>query len=91
MTNIRDDKGRRMIKGCIDTSVDVLLSASNYSTLRALATLFVFYIAFNYLEAGIETLIFGNSFYHWFDPLIKIMFIAYGLLVVYKNSRYSSE
>lgn len=43
----------------------------------ASATVFLFWLAFNVVEAAVEKLIFGERFEHWLDPLFGLAFMAY--------------
>lgn len=55
----------------------VLVKASDGNPIVAIATVMLFFIMFNMLEALIETLIFGHRFEHWLDVIFILAFIAY--------------
>ena len=40
-------------------------------------------IVFNMVEGTVETLIFGDRFEHWLDPLFMCIFIAWGAYATY--------
>ena len=49
----------------------------------AVITVILFWLAFNVIEAAVETLIFGDRFVHWIDPLAGIAFISYAAWCVW--------
>jgi hypothetical protein len=67
----------------IKRSALIVAKASKGNPLMATATVMLFYIMFNTLEAVVEVLIYGNRFEHWFDVVFGIAFIAYAAYVVY--------
>lgn len=74
--------------------MDILVSASNIVARAAggnpaisTLTIFIFYLAFNKLEAMIETLIFGERFEHWLDPIFILAFIGFAAMTVWSCSQ----
>lgn len=70
--------------GKIKLSAAVLAKASDFNPFIAVATVMLFYIMFNMFEAGVETLIWGDRFHHWLDPLFHLAFIAYSGVAVWE-------
>jgi len=60
-----------------------LAKASNGNPVISTATVMLFFVMFNMLEAGIEKLIFGERFEHWLDPFFMLAFIAYSAYAVW--------
>ena len=60
-----------------------LVRASSGNPVVATATIMLFFVMFNLVEASIETLIFGERFGHWLDPVFALMFIGYAAYAVY--------
>lgn len=60
-----------------------LAKASNGNPVISTATVMLFYVMFNLLEVSLETLIFGERFHHWLDPLFQLAFIAYSAYAVW--------
>ena len=60
-----------------------LAKASDGNPVISTATVMLFYLMFNVVEAGIEKLIFGERFDHWLDPLFQCAFIAYSAYAVW--------
>jgi len=60
----------------------LLVVACRGDPLRSVATVFVFYMFFNVVEAVVEELLFGERFLHWFDLVFGVLFISYACLVV---------
>lgn len=60
-----------------------LAKASNGNPVISTATVMLFFVMFNMLEAVIEKLIFGERFEHWLDPFFMLAFIAYSAYAVW--------
>ncbi len=60
----------------------VLVKASNGNPVISTATVMLFFVMFNILEAGIEKLLFGERFEHWLDPFFMLAFITYSAYAV---------
>ena len=57
--------------------------ASDGNPVLATVTVFIFWLAFNLIEATIEKLVFGERFEHWLDPIFGIAFMAYAAWCVW--------
>ncbi|MCP5004961.1 MAG: hypothetical protein GY941_13655 [Planctomycetes bacterium] len=68
-----------------------LVRASNGCPAIATITVMLFYVMVNVLEAGIETLLYGDRFHHWLDPVLQLGFIAYSAYAVYWCAIYNSS
>ena len=68
-----------------------LAKASKGNPVLSTATVMLFYLMFNILEAGIETLAFGQRFEHLLDPVFQLGFIAYAAFSVYACAVHNSE
>lgn len=75
----------------IYTSAMALASASKGNPVISTVTVMLFYLMFNILEAGIETLLFGDRFEHWLDPAFQLMFMAYAAFSVYACAAHNSD
>lgn len=60
-----------------------LVRASDYNPIISTLTVILFYIMFNLIEGTIETLIWGDRFVHWLDPIFQIGFMAYAAYAVW--------
>lgn len=58
--------------------------ASKGNPIVGFLTVFLFWLMFSILEAGVEKLIWGARFVHWLDPIFMLAFMAYAGLVVWK-------
>lgn len=70
-------------------SVLILAQACDANPLLTTGTVILFYIYFNFLEAMIEALIFGERFLHWLDPIFACIFIVYSAYAVYGCALYN--
>lgn len=68
-----------------------LARAAKGNPVISTATVMLFYVMFNFMEAMIETLIFGERFEHWLDPLFQLAFMAYAAFSVYACAIHNSE
>jgi hypothetical protein len=75
----------------IYNSAMALARASKGNPVISTATVMLFYVMFNILEAGIEKLIFGERFEHWLDPAFQLAFMAYAAFSVYACAIHNSE
>ncbi len=66
-----------------------LARAANGNPIITTITVMLFYVMFNVLEAGIETLLFGDLLHHWLDPIYQLGFIAYAAYAVYGCAVYN--
>ncbi|GGA80534.1 hypothetical protein GCM10011369_23080 [Neiella marina] len=71
----------------------VLMIAKAASGNPAIAVILVglFYLAFNHGLALVETLIWGERFEHWLDPLFCLAFIVYAGYSVYGCALYNTD
>lgn len=60
-----------------------LAKASDGNPIISTATVMLFFVMFNVLEANLEKLIFGQCFEHWLDPFFIMAFIAYSAYAVW--------
>ena len=60
-----------------------LAKASKGNPVISTATILLFFVMFNLLEAGIERLVFGERFEHWLDPFFIMAFISYSAYAVW--------
>lgn len=60
-----------------------LARASKGNPVVSTATVILFFLMFNILEASIEKIIFGERFEHWLDPMFMVCFIAYAAYSVW--------
>ena len=67
----------------LQTATFALARASNGNPVVSTATVVLFFIMFNVLEAGVEKLLFGERFNHWLDPVFGLAFIAYAAYAAY--------
>ncbi|WP_348720356.1 hypothetical protein [uncultured Alcanivorax sp.] len=58
-------------------SAYVIAAASKWNPIIAIIVVFLFFLAFNQLEATVELLLFGKRFEHWLDPLFMLAWMAY--------------
>jgi len=65
-----------------------LAYASEGNPLRAVLTIFCFFLIFTLIEAGIETLVYGKHFLHWLDIFFLLGLFYYGLNVVKACTAY---
>ena len=75
----------------IYNSARTLARASNGNPVISTATVMLFFLMFNSLEAGIEELIFGERFHHWLDPVFQLLFMAYAAFSVFACAIHNSE
>tara|TARA_R100000657_G_C4578463_1_gene41558 strand:- start:159 stop:407 length:249 start_codon:yes stop_codon:yes gene_type:complete len=68
----------------IENSAYALGLASKGNPFIAVVTVFVFWIMFSAMEAGIEKLIWGERFEHWLDPVFILIFMGYAGLAVWQ-------
>ena len=59
-----------------------LARASNGNPVLSTATIMLFYVMFNLVEASIEMLIFGERFVHYLDPIFALIFMGYAAYTV---------
>lgn len=64
-------------------SAMAVAKASNGNPIISTITVMIFYIMFNMFEAGIETLLYGDRFNHWLDPIFQLCFIGYSAYCVW--------
>ena len=68
-----------------------LAIASDGNPVLSTVTVMLFYLMFNTIAAGIETLIAGHRFYHWLDPFFQLAFIAYAAYAVQMCADYNAS
>lgn len=69
-------------------SASAIAISSKGNPALAVLTVFLFYMAFNGVEASVETLIFGERFLHWLDPIFQLLFMGYAGLTVWYCAAY---
>lgn len=67
-----------------------LVRASDGNPVISVLTLMLFYVMFNFLEAQVEMLIFGERFEHWLDPLFVLVLIGYSAYSVWWCAIYNT-
>ena len=67
----------------ISKSAAAIAVSSKGNPVIAVLTVFLFYVAFNGVEASVETLIFGERFLHWLDPIFQLLAMGYAGLTVW--------
>ena len=60
-----------------------LAQACDGSPVTSTIVVMLFYVAFNFVEANIEVLIFGEMFAHFLDPVFALAGIGYAAYSVY--------
>jgi len=80
-----------MINEMIEKSGTVLAKACEGNPVLTTCTIFIFYVFFTILEAGIENLIFGEQFEHWLDPIFNGCFIAYSAYAVCACAKHNTR
>jgi hypothetical protein len=68
-----------------------LAQACDGSPVSTTVVVMLFYVMFNVLEATIETLIFGERFEHFLDPIFILAFIGYSAYAVYWCAVFNSN
>lgn len=58
--------------------------ASDNHPLIAAFVVFLLYIGFSYIESQIESVIFGESFFHPLDVIFSLLFFAFYLNVLHQ-------
>lgn len=69
----------------------ILARASLGNPVISTAVVCMFYLMFNMLVAQIETLICGERFEHWLDPVFLCAWIAYAAYAVYCCAIHNSK
>ena len=67
----------------ITTATTYLAISCDKIPLFITVMIFLAMLAFTMVEGTIETLIFGDRFEHWLDPLFMCIFIAWGAYAIY--------
>lgn len=62
--------------------------ASKGNPIISLMTVCIFFLMFSMIEDGVETLIFGDVFTHWLDPIFGMAFMAYSAMTVWGCAVY---
>lgn len=60
-----------------------LARASKGNLIVSTITVMLFFVMFTLFEAGVETLIWGDRFHHWLDPVFQMAFIGYAAYSVW--------
>ena len=68
-----------------------LVRASKGNPVISTATILLFFVMFNLLEAGVEKLLFGERFEHWLDPFFIMAFISYSAYAVWWCAIFNSQ
>lgn len=74
----------------IRESAMVLARASNGNPVTSTAVVILFWFMFSIIEAGIERMIFGERFEHWFDVIFAGVFMAYAAYAVIACAVFNS-
>ena len=74
----------------IDKSAMTLSRSANGNPVITTVVVALFFLGFNMIEAQIETLIWGERFEHWLDPIFGAAFIAYAAYAVYACAVFNS-
>ena len=61
----------------------ILVLACGSNPLVVISSIFMFFVAFTFIEAQIERLWFGVRFEHFLDPVFSIIFSVWGIYGVY--------
>ncbi len=75
----------------IEKTVLILAESAKGNPIVATIVVYIFYLMFTLLEAIVETLIFGDRFEHWLDPIFIGCFMAYSAYAVYGCALYNSN
>ena len=75
----------------LDRFFKELAASSKGNPVLSVATVMLFYVFFNLLEASIEQLIWGERFLHVLDPLFTIIFMGFAAYSVYACAVFNSE
>ena len=67
-----------------------LAKASNGNPVISTLTVMLFYVFFSLFEGIVETLVFGERFGHWLDPVFILALIAYSAYSVRMCAVYNS-
>jgi len=63
----------------------------NHNPVCLCIKVFIGYMAFSILEAGVETLIWGKPFEHALDPIFALMFVSYFAFCLFMSRYLRSE
>ena len=66
-----------------DKGTMALVRASSGNPVISTATILLFYVMFNLVLASVESLIFGQRFEHWLDPIFATLFMVYSAYAVW--------
>ena len=70
------------MKKLIYRSAKYLCASAKYNPIMALALTWMFYLLFTLAEAQVETLIWGDRFEHWLDPVFFVLLALYQFAVI---------
>ena len=73
----------------ISKSAFSLATASKGNPVVSTATVILFFLIFNIIEASVETVIFGERFTHFLDPIFGVLFISYAAYCVESCAVYN--
>ena len=74
---------KNFIERLIFRSASIVCQSMADNAAGAVVVVMLFYFGFSAIEAQIETLIFGDRFIHFLDPIFSVLFMAYSGVVVY--------
>ena len=74
----------------IEKSGEILAKSCNGNPVLTTLVVFLFYLGFSLLECTVESLIYGERFQHWLDPLFIGCFIAYSAYAVWACAAFNS-
>ena len=75
----------------LEQATFALAKASKGNPVISTATILLFFLMFNLLEAGVEQLVFGERFGHWIDPFFIMAFISYSAYAVWWCAIFNSS
>lgn len=67
-----------------------LAASSKGNPVLSVATIMLFFVFFNMLEASIEQLIWGERFHHILDPFFTIVFMGFAAHSVWACAEFNS-
>jgi hypothetical protein len=71
-----------ILKKLIYRSARYLSASAKYNPVMALSLTWMSYLLFTIAEAQVETLIWGDRFEHWLDPVFLVLLALYQLAVI---------
>lgn len=69
----------------------ILARSCNGNPLMTTGVVILFYLMTNALMATLETLLYGERFEHWLDPVLQVSAIAYSAYAVWGCALHNSR